>query len=79
MAQNRHRNELKPDPRQSVEPLVFTMRAEPCAIWHSPLHLAANSKQVGLPARTVLPGNEPNRRCKIAIASILLFVAHFRS
>src|SRR5476651_2693059 len=38
----------------------------------------ADPEKIGLAARTALPGNEPNRCRKIATASVLLCVAHFR-
>ena len=38
----------------------------------------ADPEKIGLAARTVLPGNEPNRCRKITTASVLLCVAHFR-
>ncbi|MGF6639623.1 hypothetical protein OKW39_006840 [Paraburkholderia sp. MM6662-R1] len=38
---------------------------------------SADPEKIGLAARAVLPGNEPNRCRKIATASVLLCVAHF--
>jgi hypothetical protein len=38
---------------------------------------SADTKQRRLPTGTVLPGNETDRRCKIATAPILLAVTHF--
>ncbi len=38
---------------------------------------SADTKQRSLPTGTVLPGNETNRRCKIATAPVLLAVSHF--